>query len=409
MTDPFYDGSKTNYRWLILSLGVLTNTLVMAVQSMCMPVLFKAISADLSLNLVQVGMVWGIVALPGIATSLFGGAAADRFGPKRVLVVGCFLTGLAGALRGLANDFPSLLGAMFLFGMISTFIPMVVLKACGLWFPRQQMGLASGVLSIGMAAGFLIGSLISATLLAPLLGGWRNVLFFYGILAMLMSIPWLFTRPAPAFSNQSKTELKPVSMKQSMAIVARLRNVWLFGLVFFGINGCVQGAIGYLPLYLNGLGWSETAAASASAVFYTTSLIFTLPIALWSDRLGSRRKVSLAAGLLITSGIGLLAIVQGGWIWAAVFIAGMAGDGFMAVTLTSVMETEGVGNTFAGAALGLVMVFSRLGILIAPSMGNSLAGISASLPFLLWSIMGGVGLVGLVIMQEERKLSFEKN
>jgi len=42
--------SESRYRWYILILAALTNTLVVAIQGMCMPVLFKEISSELSLN-----------------------------------------------------------------------------------------------------------------------------------------------------------------------------------------------------------------------------------------------------------------------------------------------------------------------------------------------------------------------
>jgi MFS family permease len=390
--------THSRYRWYILALCTLTNLLVIALQTMCMPVLFNVISVDLNLDLVQVGLVWGIVSLPGMLTGLLGGAAGDRFGPKRVLVISCLLAGLFGALRGLAFSFASLLTAMFLFGMMTTFIPMIVLKTCGMWFDQKQMGLASGVVSTGMAFGFLTGSLISATVLAPILGGWRNVLIFYGVVAMLLSIPWLFSRSPVISENQPGYGTNQISLSQSITKVARIRNVWLFGILLFGINGCVQGAIGYLPLYLNGLGWSQFASAGANAIFYTTSMIFAIPIALLSDRFHQRHKISLASGLLITMGVGFLALVQGPWIWLAVCLAGLAGDGFMAVTLTSVMETRGIGTVFAGAALGLVMAFSRLGTLLSPSLGNSLAEYNPSLPFLMWAGLGGVGLIGLLLI-----------
>jgi MFS family permease len=64
---------------------------------MAMPVLFDEIAADLHLSLVQVGLVWGIGALPGIVAGLLGGAIGDRFGPKRVLILGCMLSGFWAA------------------------------------------------------------------------------------------------------------------------------------------------------------------------------------------------------------------------------------------------------------------------------------------------------------------------
>ncbi len=385
------------YRWYILILATLTNTLVAAVPSMCMPVLFEEISRDLHLNLVQIGTVWGISALPGIATILVGGAVGDRFGPKRILMLSCLLVGLTGALRGMAWDFWSLAAAVFLFGVFSPFITMNTLKTCGTWFPSRQLGVASGVLSMGMALGFLVGSMASATLLSPWFGGWRYVLYFYGALAVALCIPWFFSRSVPTASGQSS----PAPLRQSLAYVARIRNVWLYGLTILGINGCIQGTLGYLPLYLRGLGWPAVSADGALAAFNTTSMICVVPIALLSDRFGTRKKVLVGAGLLIALGVSLLSVAAGAVVWIAVCTAGMVRDGFMAVFMTAIIETEGVGIAYAGTAAGMAMVFSGIGSLLAPPLGNSLAGIAPGSPFVFWAALTGLGFLGLLAAREK--------
>ncbi len=399
MTD--FNPQETRYRWFILALSALTNLLAVAAPAMAMPVLFAEISRDLRLDLVQVGLVWGISALPGILTVLFGGALGDRFGPKRVLIVACVLIGLTGALRGLSGGFLALAATMFLNGGITPFITMNTMKTCGLYFSGRQLGFASGVLSMGMALGFLIGSLVSATYLSPALGGWRHVLFFYGALAALLGIPWLFVRsvPHPARAAASAGG-QPRSLWETIAHIARIRNIWFFGLAIFGISGCVQGVLGYLPLHLRALGWPEARADEALAAFHTISLVFVIPIALGSDRLQTRKKILLGASAMIIAGVGLLSFARGGLVWVAVCLAGMVRDGFMAVFMTSIIETEGVGPAYAGTAMGAVMLFSGIGNLLAPPLGNSLAGISAGLPFLFWAALAAVGLAGVAASRE---------
>ena len=389
-----------NYRWYILVLGALTNTLAIAIPVMCLPVLFSEISRDLNLSLVEVGLIWGIGALPGILTVLVGGAIGDRFGPKRILTLCCLLAGLAGALRGLSFNFFSLAATVFLFGMLTPFFTMNTLKACGLWFPRGQLGIASGFLAMGMALGFLVGSLISATILSPWLGGWRNVLFLYGFASMLLSIPWYFSRPDPHPVGLQADHTSRLTMRQALSRVARIRNVWLLGLAILGIGGCIQGTLGYLPLYLRGEGWPAVGADGATSALHTASLLCVIPIALWSDRLGSRKKVLLGAALSIIIGISLLALVNGSMVWIAVVLTGFVRDGFMAVFMTMIIETDGVGPLYAGTATGLVMVFSGIGNLVAPPLGNSLAGIAPSLPFLFWAALAVVGFIGIALSKE---------
>ena len=392
---------ETNYRWYILGLSALTNLLLVAVPSMCMPVLFAEISQDLSLTLVQVGLIWGISALPGIFTVLLGGAIGDKFGPKRILIASCLLVGLLGALRGLANNFTTLAASMFALGLVTPFITMNTFKTCGLMFSKRQLGLASGVLSMGMALGFMLGSLFSATVLSPLLGGWRNVLFFIGGIGILLCIPWFFTRVAPQPAGTVDHNGSPRSLRQTVLYIARIRNIWLFGLTILGVGGCIQGALGYLPLYLRGQGWAEASADGALAAFHTISMICVIPIALLSDKLGTRRKILLAAGVMIISGVGLLSFAQGILVWIAVCMAGMVRDGFMAVFMTSIMETDGVGPAYAGTAVGMVMVFGGIGNLLAPPLGNSLASVAPGFPFLFWAALTAVGFIGLLASREK--------
>lgn len=396
--------SESRYKWYLLFLGMVTNALVSAAPMMCLSVLFSEISADLNLTLVQVGFVWGISALPGIVTVLIGGAVGDRFGPRRVLVFACAMVGITGALRGVSGSYEMLIASVLLFGVFMPFITMNVLKACGTWFPGSQLGLASGVLSMGMALGFLLSSMFSATLLSPMLGGWRNVLYFYGAIAIVLAVPWYFTRSAPGVTVLTSAAPGGGSTLQNLAHVARLRNVWLFGMVIFGINGCIQGSLGYLPLHLRGLGWPDASADGALATFHLISMLAVIPIALLSDRLGTRKKVLIAAAMMIALGIGALSFANGWMVWGAVITAGMVRDGFMAVFLTALLETKGVGTTYAGTATGLVMVFSGLSGLIAPPVGNGLAGIAAGAPFLFWAALTVFGFAGLLLSDERSVL-----
>ncbi len=390
------------YRWYILGLAMLTNVLASAMPGMCMPVLFDQISADLSLSLVEVGFIWGISSLPGIATALLGGAIGDRFGPRRVLILACLLVGLTGALRGLAVDFFTLALTMFLFGMFTPFITLNGFKTCGMWFPSRQMGLASGVLSMGMALGFLLSSMLSATVLSPLLGGWRSVLFLYGGVAALLTIPWALTRPTPTTTDAGGAAALR-SFRANLVSMTRIRSIWLYGIALLGFIGAVQGALGYLPLFLRGQGWTPTSADGALAAFHTVSMIFVIPIALISDRLGTRRGILIPAALMAATGFGLLSLVEGPLVWAAVLLAGLVRDGFMAVFMTAVLETEGVGPAYAGTALGLVMIFSGLGNLVAPPLGNSFAVTAPELPFLFWAVMAVVGVAGLLLARPKQR------
>jgi MFS family permease len=385
------------YKWYLLGLVVLTNMLILAIPSMAMSVLSKEISLDLGLSVAQVGVVWGFGGLPAIFTSLLAGAVGDRVGPKRVLVLGCLVVGLLGAARGLAQNFAAMLAFVFLLGVFSPFIVTNAIKTCGLWFPPRQLGLANGGISLGMALGFLTGAMLSATLLSPLLGGWRHVLILYGVLGALFAIPWFFSHAAPP-GHPSVGVSQSISIRQALAHVARVRSVWLLGLTLFGVGGCINGLLGYLPLYLRNSGWAPVNADGAISAFHATSLVFVLPIALLSDRLRSRKRMLFAAGAAVALGTGLLSVASGALIWGCVLLAGFVRDGFMAIFTTMLIETEGIGHTYTGTAWGFTMAISGIGSVVAPPLGNSLAAFRASAPFAFWAGLAVFGLVCLALI-----------
>jgi MFS family permease len=128
-------------------------------------------------------------------------------------------------------------------------------------------------------------------------------------------------------------------------------------------------------------------------------MLFAIPIALFSDRIGNRRGVLMAAALLIGIGTGLLGFADGILISAAVLIAGISRDGFMAITMTAIIEEKGIGTRFAGSATGLNMSVMGIATVFAPPVGNWLAKFGSGVPFLFWAALVFSGFVGYFFMR----------
>jgi cyanate permease len=389
-----------SYKWSILGLVVLTNILAIGMPAMGMSVMSKEISQDLHLNLTQVGVIWGIGTLPGILTALFGGALGDKFGPRKILILTCFLAGILGACRGLADSYLSLVIIILILGAISPIVIMNNIKTIGQWFPGEQIILANGLASMGMALGFFLGSLLSATIFSPLLGGWRNVLILYGLLSGLYCIPWYFTHSKETTQDNSTHGSSIASLVQ---YVIKQKESWLLGLALLGIGGCIQGMLGYIPLYLRNIGWAPIQADGALSVFHTISLISILPIALWARKLGKQKGILIIAASLIALGAAMLAFADGMWVWAAILIAGCVRDAFMAVFITLVISLKNIGSQYAGTATGFTIAVGAIGNAITPPLGNSLAIYWPGAPFLLWGGFAIFGMFCLMMVKEEKK------
>ena len=388
------------YKWYILALATVTGTFVSAIPFSCMPVLFKEISDDLGLDLVQVGFVWGIANLAGIFVSIIAGLLSDRFGVKNILSIFCILVGVTGSLRGFSDGFFILTLTVFLNGIVRLIIPITVTKAIGIWFRGKNLGMAMGIGAFGMGLGLTLGPLISATIMSPALGGWQNVMHFYGALSVVVGILWIVFGREPVKVG-STTKSGTVPLRQALSRLIHLKALWFIGLTLLFRVSCLMGMTGYLPLYLREQrGWEIAAADGTLAIFYAISTICVVPLCFLSDKIGSRKIILYIALIVALVCVGLIPIVEDGMIWVLMLLAGIFMDGFMSLIVTMLLETEGVGPVYSGTALGIVFTIVHIGSASSPPLGNSLDSISQEAPFFFWASLSIVALVMLFFIKE---------
>jgi len=223
------------------------------------------------------------------------------------------------------------------------------------------------------------------------------VLLVYGAVAILFGIFWWHTQEKAG--GEDTLGEQRAGFLESVGHVMRSRNVWLFCIATAGVSGCVNGVLGFLPLYLRDLGWEPVAADSTLASFHAVSMICAIPAALLSDRLGSRRGILIAAAVFIGAGTGMLGVAGGILISLAVLTAGIFRDGFMAITMTAIIEVEGIGARFAGTAIGLSLSMMGIVNVFSPPIGNWMARFGPGVPFLFWASLVGVSLVCYFFVQ----------
>ena len=385
-----YNGSSGK-RWYVVGLGAAINLVVFAMAMSAMPVLFSEIADELGLTIVQVGTVWGASSVAGIFSILVAGSLADRFGARRVLTVFCLMAGVFGASRGLSDSFVTLAITSLLFGLASEAVPVIVIKNTSMWFHDRGLGTAQGIVTTCVGGGMMLGSMISATVLSPLLGGWQYVMFLYGGISVLMGIAFFLTVPDPAHAEPTDGVRAP---RQALAQVMHIKGVWLVAIAMMGFAGCNKGVIGYLPLYLRKIGWSAAAADGALAALNAAGTAAAIPLTLLSDKLGLRKALVLPGLIITIIGVGLLSTVTGPAVWILAILAGVSRDMIWAMASTVIVETDGIGPVYAGTAVGIVHAFTRMGYTFSPPAGNSLVLVNDGLPFVFWA---GLSVMALVL------------
>ena len=119
------------------------------------------------------------------ALLVLGGRLADRYGRKRVLLIGVATFGLGSALCGLAPTIPLLVAFRVIQGVGAALIVPASMAALVQAFPRERrgwaVGIVVGVTSAGTAVGPFVGGALAGTL------GWRSV-FLVNVPIMVAAI-----------------------------------------------------------------------------------------------------------------------------------------------------------------------------------------------------------------------------
>lgn len=370
---------------------------------MCLPVLFKEISTELGLSTVSLGTIWGMDPLAGIFVGLPAGLLVDRFGIKRTLTIICILGGIFAALRGLSTNFLTMAVSMFLFGGMVAMTPSIMPKAAAIWFERRQLGFANTLINISSSIGAMTATMTSATILSPLLGGWRNVLFLFGAPAVALGLLWLFTGREPSKSETRALTTTQVPFREALSKVTRNKEVWVLALISMLLLGANMGFQGYLPLYLRNIGWTTASADGVFTAFAGANTAGAIPMILLANRLKTDKGMLFFSMVVMVIFLALVPLVNGAAVWAVIIVGTFLRSGAFAIISVLIFDIKGVGNTYGGTALGLVTSGSMLGGFLAPPLGNSLAGIGQGVPFFFWSGLTALSLPLFLFLRKPKE------
>jgi len=141
-----------------------------------------------------------------VAFSPVFGRVADRFGRKRVIVMGLSLFAAAEFWAALAPSFTQLLMARFFQGFAVACILPVVLSYAAYLFPPEKRGFPLGVMTFAMSLGGASGAVIGGLMIDHF--GWRSIYWVSGVMALigLALIAWR-TPETPLSKTHYKLDL----------------------------------------------------------------------------------------------------------------------------------------------------------------------------------------------------------
>jgi len=383
------------YRWIVLIvfMGVIAvNQLAWITFAPITGVAAKYYGvSDLSIGLLSMSFM-----IVYIFVSIPASWVIDTYGFRLAVSIGAVLTGVFGLTRGLAGqNYTLVLISQIGIAVGQPFILNALTKVAARWFPILERATASGLGSLAMYLGIVIGMMLTPWLV--LSSSINNMLLIYGVLAIVAAVFFLiFARerpPTPASPpGQEERSLVFDGLKKMM----RMRDFILLLAIFFIGLGVFNSVTTWIEDILRPRGFSIIQAGVIGGLMVVGGILGALVIPLLSDRY--RRRVpfivfSLAAATLGLVGIAFLenytllllsAFVMG------FFLLSAGPVGFQYGAEITYPAPEGTSN---GMLLMMGQISGIIFILGMDSVKNPQTGsMSASL-----LVLAGLMLVGLLL------------
>jgi MFS family permease len=258
----------------------------------------------------SIGLLSLIFMIVYILVSFPASWVIDTYGVRVGVGIGAALTGIFGLGRGLvASDYKLVLVAQIGIAIGQPFILNAVTTVAARWFPVEERATATGLGSLAIYSGILIG--LALTPYLALRSGIPSLLIDYGIVSLVaMLVFFLFVRERPPSPPHSAAQEERSLSFAGLSKMIHQRDFVLLLVIFFVGLGAFNAITTWIEEVLNPRGFSITQAGNAGGAMIFGGILGALVIPLLSDR--SRRRVPFLVLAVLGATIGLVGVTFAG-------------------------------------------------------------------------------------------------
>ena len=383
------------YRWVVLltfMLAILANQTLWITFA---PITGSAAEyygvSDLSIGLLSMSfmIVYIVVSIPASWT-------IDTYGIKVAVGIGAALTGVFGLLRGLlAPSYSLVLISQIGIAVGQPFILNAITTVAARWFPVHERATASGLGSLAMYVGIMLGMVLTPFLTIRF--GIAGMLLIYGVVSVIAAVVFFAAareRPPtpPCPSDQDERSLVLDGLKQ----ISRTRDFVLLMVIFFVGLGVFNAVTTWIEDIVRPRGFSITQAGLVGGLMILGGIVGALILPTLSDR--SRRRVPFMVLALGGATLGLVGITFATSYW--LLLASAFALGFFLLAAGPIGFQYGAEATYPapeGTSNGLLLVMGQIsGIIFILAMDLLKSPETGSMNLSL-AILIGLMLVGLLL------------
>jgi MFS family permease len=360
--------------WWVVFGGFLSLAITSGILFFSLPAMLTNLQADTGWTLTQISLALTLGGLPTAAFSPFCGAMIDRYGARRIMLIGTVCSCLLGVTLTRVTElwqFYIVFALLFISTVSNTYIPVAAVVAR--WFVKLR-GVATGVAMLGLGFGGGIAPLVAEVLMRD--GGWRHafLLMSVGVLIALIPIAIWVRNPDPAEEEAyAAAQGEGIDPEHDLTIqrAMRTRSFWglsigdmLTGLVFAIFNF-------HLVYYLTTDLADEKQATQIYSVFLACLALGVMVFGPLADLIQMRIILTicyllpaLAVSLLLPSKLTV------GMAFGFAIVGGLAGGGRSALFPTALVHC--FGETHMASIFGLSNTLFILGNSVGPLIGGAI-------------------------------------
>ncbi len=354
------------YRWVVLAAFMLIGALNQALWITFAPITSDAMrfyhTSDIAIGLLS--MVFMIVYIAIVIPSAW---LIDTWGFRKSVSLGAALTAVFAVTRGLfADSFPLVFVSQVGIALGQPLILGAITKLAARWFPAEERATASGLGTLSIYLGVLVGLIATPQLLAST--GMRGMLLACGGAAVVGAAIFAVTareRPPtpPGPAGQDDRSLMFDGLRRMM----KQREFILLLVIFFIGLGLFNGVTTWIEEIVGPRGFGAAEAGLAGGLMLIGGIVGAVILPLVSDGLRRRKPFIIIALVGLLPGLAGVTFAESRWLLYAssvvfgFFLLSAGPIGFQYGAEMTLPAPEGTSNSMLlvmGQLSGIVFIFA---------------------------------------------------
>ena len=318
--------------------------------------------ATISFALAIAQFTWG-------AVQPLAGAAADRWGPRAVLIGGVFMLAVGTALTPLMGSGPGLIFAQGLLvaagagaGSFS-----VLIGAAAQRIPAASRGSASGVINAGGSLGQFVFAPVAQKLIQ--LVGWMGAMYTLAVMALL-ALPLIGRVTKGGSTTHAAAEATPDGgLRRAVKDAMGDRSYLLLHLGFFTCGFHIAFLVTHLPTEVDLCGLPPSVASWSLALIGLANIVGSLAVGHLVSQYRSKMILALMYASRAVLIVWYLAMPREAWVFY-VFAVGLGLTWLATVPPTAGLCAKLFGVRYLGTLFGLTLLTHQIGGFLGAWLGG---------------------------------------